>query len=126
MCSLLCHRLDIDACPVQHDPFSTSSSLGADERLQAGKQRVCSLQTFLELAASKDKLVIFDLRQPPTHHPYRDAYINRTLEVIKSTIHPSKVRQWNKKRIRRSSPRVLILCVTLVSPGAVAALRGSE
>lgn len=65
-----------------HDPFGTAGSLGADDRLQAQKQSVCSLQDFLQLAARKDKLVIFDLYRPPRTHPYRDTWIQRTLEVI--------------------------------------------
>uniref|UniRef100_A0A8C4ZE90 Glycerophosphodiester phosphodiesterase domain containing 4 n=1 Tax=Gadus morhua TaxID=8049 RepID=A0A8C4ZE90_GADMO len=49
----------------------------------AGNQSVCSLRTFLELAAARrDTLVIFDLYRPPRGHPYRDSWIQRTLEVI--------------------------------------------
>nr|XP_046266173.1 glycerophosphodiester phosphodiesterase domain-containing protein 5-like isoform X3 [Scatophagus argus] len=78
---------------LSHDPFGTVGSLGADDRLQAGKQSVCSLRSFLQLAAQKDKLVIFDLYRPPRGHPYRDTWIQRTLEVIQneSSIHSSQV-----------------------------------
>ncbi|XP_077089178.1 glycerophosphodiester phosphodiesterase domain-containing protein 5 isoform X1 [Siphateles boraxobius] len=75
------------------DPFGTASSLSADERLQAQNQSVCTLRAFLDLAAQYGKLVIFDLYRPPRGHPYRDAWISRTLDVIQneSSIHSSQV-----------------------------------
>ncbi|KAM9333238.1 glycerophosphodiester phosphodiesterase domain-containing protein 5 isoform 2-T3 [Pholidichthys leucotaenia] len=75
------------------DPFGTVGSLGAEDRQLAGSQSICSLLDFLQLAAQRDKLVIFDLYRPPRGHPYRDAWIQRTLEVIhnESSIHSSQV-----------------------------------
>ncbi|ROL47578.1 Glycerophosphodiester phosphodiesterase domain-containing protein 5 [Anabarilius grahami] len=75
------------------DPFGTASSLSPDERLQAQNQLVCTLRAFLDLAAQYGKLVIFDLYRPPRGHPYRDAWISRTLDVIhnESSIHSSQV-----------------------------------
>ncbi|XP_067231094.1 glycerophosphodiester phosphodiesterase domain-containing protein 5 [Chanodichthys erythropterus] len=75
------------------DPFGTASSLSPDERLQAQNQSVCTLRAFLDLAAQYGKLVIFDLYRPPRGHPYRDAWISRTLDVIhnESSIHSSQV-----------------------------------
>uniref|UniRef100_A0A3P8ST56 Glycerophosphodiester phosphodiesterase domain containing 4b n=1 Tax=Amphiprion percula TaxID=161767 RepID=A0A3P8ST56_AMPPE len=74
-----------------HNPFGTANSLGAEDRRRAGNQSVCSLKTFLQLAAQTNKLVIFDLYRPPMGHPYQDTWINRTLEVIQSTIWSSQV-----------------------------------
>lgn len=61
--------------------------------MRAGNQSICSLQAFLQLAAHTDKLVIFDLYRPPRGHPYRDTWIQRTLEVIRneSSIHSYQV-----------------------------------
>lgn len=75
------------------DPFGTSGSLGADDQRRAGEQSVCSLQDFLELAAHTDRMVIFDLYRPPRGHPYRDTWLQRTLEVIhnESSIRSSQV-----------------------------------
>lgn len=79
--------------PTQQDPFGTASSLSPDEHLQAQNQSVCTLRDFLDLAAQHGKLVIFDLYRPPRGHPYRDAWISRTLDVIQneSSIHSSQV-----------------------------------
>uniref|UniRef100_A0A3B4FX59 Glycerophosphodiester phosphodiesterase domain-containing protein 5-like n=1 Tax=Pundamilia nyererei TaxID=303518 RepID=A0A3B4FX59_9CICH len=79
--------------PLQHNPFGTAGSLNANDRQQAGNQSVCSLQAFLQLAAQTGKLVIFDLYRPPRDHPFRDTWIQRTLEVIQneSSIHSSQV-----------------------------------
>lgn len=78
---------------LQGDPFRTSGSLGADDQRRAGEQSVCSLQDFLELAAHTDRMVIFDLYRPPRGHPYRDTWLQRTLEVIhnESSIRSSQV-----------------------------------
>uniref|UniRef100_A0A8C1TSK0 Glycerophosphodiester phosphodiesterase domain containing 4a n=1 Tax=Cyprinus carpio TaxID=7962 RepID=A0A8C1TSK0_CYPCA len=78
---------------LQRDPFSTVSSLDADERVRVQNQTVPSLKDFLNLAAEHERLVIFDLRRPPRGHPYRDSWITRTLEVIhnESFINSSQV-----------------------------------
>ncbi|XP_053187900.1 glycerophosphodiester phosphodiesterase domain-containing protein 5-like [Scomber japonicus] len=76
--------LNAGAWFLSHNPFGTAGSLGAEDRLRAGNQSVCSLQAFLQLAAKTDKLVIFDLYRPPRGHPYRDTWIQRTLEVIQN------------------------------------------
>ncbi|XP_061904976.1 glycerophosphodiester phosphodiesterase domain-containing protein 5-like isoform X1 [Entelurus aequoreus] len=85
--------LNAGAWFLSTDPFNTASSLGKEERLRAGNQSVCSLLDFLQLAARTDKLVIFDLYQPPEGHPYRMSWIQRTLDVIhkESSIRPSQV-----------------------------------
>ncbi|XP_071362504.1 glycerophosphodiester phosphodiesterase domain-containing protein 5-like [Trachinotus anak] len=85
--------LNAGAWFLSHNPFGTAGSLGAEERQRAGNQSVCSLQALLQLAAQTDKLVIFDLYRPPRGHPYRDTWIQRTLEVIQneSSIHSSQV-----------------------------------
>ncbi|XP_029282626.1 LOW QUALITY PROTEIN: glycerophosphodiester phosphodiesterase domain-containing protein 5-like [Cottoperca gobio] len=85
--------LNAGAWFLSNNPFGTAGSLGAEDRLRAGQQPVCSLQAFLQLAALRDKLVIFDLYRPPRGHPYRDTWIQRTLEVIQneSSIHSSQV-----------------------------------
>ncbi|KAM3842173.1 glycerophosphodiester phosphodiesterase domain-containing protein 5-like, partial [Diretmus argenteus] len=86
-------NLNAGAWFLSHDPFGTVGSLGTEDQLQAGNQSVCSLQTFLQLAAQTNKLVIFDLYRPPRGHPYRDTWIQRTLEVIRneSSIHSFQV-----------------------------------
>ncbi|XP_076846910.1 glycerophosphodiester phosphodiesterase domain-containing protein 5 isoform X2 [Brachyhypopomus gauderio] len=78
---------------LQRDPFGTASGLDPEERAQVENQTVPTLKDFLDLAAQHSRMVIFDLRRPPQGHPYRDTWINRTLEVIhnESSINSSKV-----------------------------------
>ncbi|XP_069574920.1 glycerophosphodiester phosphodiesterase domain-containing protein 5-like isoform X1 [Brachyistius frenatus] len=85
--------LNAGAWFLSHNPFGTAGSLGAEERRRAGNQSVCSMQVFLQLAARTHKLVIFDLYRPPRGHPYRDTWIQRTLDVIQneSSIQSSQV-----------------------------------
>ncbi|KAG9338694.1 hypothetical protein JZ751_025362, partial [Albula glossodonta] len=75
------------------DPFGTASSLNPDDQVRAQNQTVPTLRDFLDLAAVHGKLVIFDLHRPPSGHPYRDTWINRTLEVLhnESSINSSQV-----------------------------------
>ncbi|XP_077361089.1 glycerophosphodiester phosphodiesterase domain-containing protein 5 isoform X2 [Festucalex cinctus] len=90
---LALRRLNAGAWFLSTDPYGTASSLGAEDRRRAGEQPVCTLLEFLELAARNDKLVIFDLYKPPEGHPYRNKWIERTLDVIlhESSIRPSQV-----------------------------------
>uniref|UniRef100_A0A7N6AVD9 GP-PDE domain-containing protein n=1 Tax=Anabas testudineus TaxID=64144 RepID=A0A7N6AVD9_ANATE len=85
--------LDAGTWFLSHNPFGTVGSLGAKDQQQAGNQSVCSLQAYLQLAGQTDKLVIFDLYRPPRGHPYRDTWIQRTLEVVQneSSINSSQV-----------------------------------
>ncbi|XP_055030331.2 glycerophosphodiester phosphodiesterase domain-containing protein 5 isoform X1 [Misgurnus anguillicaudatus] len=69
---------------LQRDPFGTASSLDADMKDQVLNQTIPTLKEFLNLAAQHGKFVIFDLRRPPKGHPYRDTWINRTLEVLQN------------------------------------------
>uniref|UniRef100_A0A3P9J0B3 Glycerophosphodiester phosphodiesterase domain containing 4a n=1 Tax=Oryzias latipes TaxID=8090 RepID=A0A3P9J0B3_ORYLA len=74
---------------LSRDPFGTASSLCDEDRLQAQNQSVPSLAQFLEVAAKSSRLVLFDLRRPPYGHPYRQSYINTTLEVVQAHINSS-------------------------------------
>ncbi|XP_064157294.1 glycerophosphodiester phosphodiesterase domain-containing protein 5 isoform X2 [Anguilla rostrata] len=75
------------------DPFGTASSLDPDDQVRAQNQTVPRLRDFLDLAALHGKLVIFDLYRPPSDHPYRDTWINRTLEVLynESSLNSSQI-----------------------------------
>ncbi|XP_014802586.1 PREDICTED: glycerophosphodiester phosphodiesterase domain-containing protein 4 [Calidris pugnax] len=67
---------------LKDKPFSCMGSLSRADQMQAMNQSIYKLSNFLRLADSQNKLVIFDLYRPPEKHPYRDSWINRTLEVI--------------------------------------------
>lgn len=79
----------------QCDPFGTASSLDPDDQARAQNQTVPRLRDLLDLAALHGKLVIFDLYRPPSGHPYRDSWINRTLDVLhnESSLNSSQVWQ---------------------------------
>ncbi|NXG62410.1 GDPD5 protein, partial [Hemiprocne comata] len=67
---------------LKDKPFACMGSLSRADEDQAMNQSVYTLSNFLRLADSQNKLVIFDLYRPPEKHPYRNLWINRTLEVI--------------------------------------------
>ncbi|KYO19222.1 glycerophosphodiester phosphodiesterase domain-containing protein 5 [Alligator mississippiensis] len=67
---------------LEDRPFSYMGALSVAEQKQAMNQSIYKLSHFLSLAERQNKLVIFDLYRPPEQHPYRNTWINRTLEVI--------------------------------------------
>ncbi|XP_035186169.1 glycerophosphodiester phosphodiesterase domain-containing protein 4 [Oxyura jamaicensis] len=75
-------ELNAGAWFLKDKPFSCMGSLSRADQNQAMNQSIYKLSNFLRLADSQNKLVIFDLYRPPEKHPYRDSWINRTLEVI--------------------------------------------
>ncbi|XP_067995765.1 LOW QUALITY PROTEIN: glycerophosphodiester phosphodiesterase domain-containing protein 4 [Melanerpes formicivorus] len=75
-------ELNAGAWFLKNKPFSYMGSLSRAEQNQAMNQSIYKLSNFLHLADSQNKLVIFDLYRPPEKHPYRNSWINRTLEVI--------------------------------------------
>ncbi|CAB1348883.1 unnamed protein product [Coregonus sp. 'balchen'] len=74
------------------DPFGTVSSLSPEQRALAGNQTVPSLAEVLDVANRAGRTVLFDLRQPPPGHPYRDNYLNITLDLIHTNINSSQAR----------------------------------
>ncbi|KAJ8280451.1 hypothetical protein GJAV_G00054720 [Gymnothorax javanicus] len=85
--------LNAGAWFLRHNPFRTVSSLDPEDQVRMQNQTIPRLRDFLDLADLHGKLVIFDLYRPPSGHPYRDTWINRTLEVLQneSTINSSQV-----------------------------------
>uniref|UniRef100_A0A8C7FGM7 Glycerophosphodiester phosphodiesterase domain containing 4 n=1 Tax=Oncorhynchus kisutch TaxID=8019 RepID=A0A8C7FGM7_ONCKI len=73
------------------DPFGTVSSLSPEQRALAANQTVPSLAEVLGVANRTGRTVLFDLRQPPPGHPYRDNYLNITLDLIHTHINSSQV-----------------------------------
>ncbi|KAJ6664847.1 hypothetical protein lerEdw1_005819 [Lerista edwardsae] len=65
-------------------PFLAMPQLSAADEALARKQLIFKLSDFLRLANRENKLVIFDLYRPPVNHPYRDTWINRTLQVLQN------------------------------------------
>uniref|UniRef100_A0A8B9EYC2 Glycerophosphodiester phosphodiesterase domain containing 4 n=1 Tax=Amazona collaria TaxID=241587 RepID=A0A8B9EYC2_9PSIT len=73
-------------------PFSPVLVLSKADQHWAMNQTIYKLSDFLRLAERHNKYVIFDLYRPPDKHPYRNSWVNRTLEVIfESGIRPHLV-----------------------------------
>ncbi|KAM9565221.1 glycerophosphodiester phosphodiesterase domain-containing protein 4 [Guaruba guarouba] len=73
-------------------PFSSICVPSKADRNWAMNQTIYKLSDFLRLAERHNKYVIFDLYRPPDKHPYRNSWVNRTLEVIfESGIRPHLV-----------------------------------
>ncbi|OWK54564.1 Glycerophosphodiester phosphodiesterase domain-containing protein 5 [Lonchura striata] len=66
----------------ENKPFVGMGSLSKADRNQAKNQSIYTLNSFLRLADSHNKLVIFDLYRPPEKHPYRNLWLRKVLDVI--------------------------------------------
>uniref|UniRef100_A0A8C8RQ17 Glycerophosphodiester phosphodiesterase domain containing 4 n=1 Tax=Pelusios castaneus TaxID=367368 RepID=A0A8C8RQ17_9SAUR len=81
-------------------PFSCLGSLSEVDQNLAMNQSIYKLRDFLSLAGSANKFVIFDLYRPPEKHPYRNAWLSATLDVInQSGISPHLV-LWLDNNVR--------------------------
>ena len=58
-------------CPLDKLSIKANSSLG-----------IPTLESFLDIAIKYDKNIIFDLYLPHHEHPYREKYLQQTLDVI--------------------------------------------
>ncbi|RMC07510.1 hypothetical protein DUI87_16984 [Hirundo rustica rustica] len=67
---------------LKNKPFVGMGSLSKADQNQAMNQSIYTLSSFLRLADSHNKLVIFDLYRPPEKHPYRNLWIRKILDVI--------------------------------------------
>ncbi|KAM6448713.1 glycerophosphodiester phosphodiesterase domain-containing protein 4-like isoform 1-T3 [Liasis olivaceus] len=65
-------------------PFPNMPLLSEGDEKWAKNQKIYKFSDFLTLADKANKVVIFDLYRPPLNHPYRDTFLNRTLDVLKN------------------------------------------
>ncbi|XP_073404727.1 glycerophosphodiester phosphodiesterase domain-containing protein 4 [Dendrobates tinctorius] len=79
---------------IQKPPFSYMGSFSNEDQQTAMNQTIYKLVDFLKLADRANKTVIFDLYRPPQDHPYRETWINRTLEVINEAAIDPKLVLW--------------------------------
>ncbi|XP_075707474.1 glycerophosphodiester phosphodiesterase domain-containing protein 4 [Rhinoderma darwinii] len=84
----------------QNPPFSHMEILSDTDQQRAMNQSIYKLIDFLSLADRANKTVLFDLYRPPEDHPYRDTWINRTLEVINEAAIDPKLVLWLPNEMR--------------------------
>ncbi|NWV20376.1 GDPD5 protein, partial [Origma solitaria] len=75
---------------ASNKPFVGMGSLSKADQKQAMNQSIYKLSSFLRLADSHNKLVIFDLYRPPEKHPYRNSWIRVILDCI---LNESKIKR---------------------------------
>ncbi|KAM6124835.1 LOW QUALITY PROTEIN: glycerophosphoinositol inositolphosphodiesterase GDPD2 [Phoenicopterus ruber ruber] len=73
-------QLDAGSWFLERRPFPTVQSLSDDDRKEATKQRIPSLEQVLKAAKQSNISIMFDLR-PENHSDYQ-SFVNATLEVI--------------------------------------------
>lgn len=77
--------------------MSTIDDISLEKQLVYSNQSIPTLTELLEYMKSSNKSLMFDIREPPEDHPYRDSIINQTIEAIQqSQVRPEYVRIVNK------------------------------
>ncbi|XP_053169208.1 glycerophosphodiester phosphodiesterase domain-containing protein 4 isoform X2 [Hemicordylus capensis] len=69
---------------LEDKQFMDAPALSPEDKRLAENQSVYKFSDFLKLANQANKLILFDLYRPPVDHPYRDNWINRTIEVLQT------------------------------------------
>lgn len=66
--------------------------LSDTQRQQYQNQSIPTLIDLLKYVNKSDKILMFDIRNPPRSHPYYNQHVNKTIEAIKQIgIKPEKV-----------------------------------
>ncbi|XP_009185212.1 glycerophosphodiester phosphodiesterase domain-containing protein 5 isoform X3 [Macaca nemestrina] len=92
-------RLNAGQWFLKTDPFWTASSLSPSDHREAQNQSICSLAELLELAKGNATLLL-NLRDPPREHPYRNSFLNVTLEAVLHSGFPQHQVMWLPSRQR--------------------------
>lgn len=67
---------------LQDNPFMENHLLSAEEKEEAGQQKVMHFKEFIELAKKGNKSVIFDLNRPPEGHVSRNNFKTVLIKII--------------------------------------------
>nr|XP_022342238.1 glycerophosphodiester phosphodiesterase domain-containing protein 5-like isoform X2 [Crassostrea virginica] len=70
---------------MEEDPMSTIDDISLERQLVYSNQSIPTLTELLEYMKSSNKSLMFDIREPPEDHPYRDSIINQTIEAIQQS-----------------------------------------
>ncbi|KAG8448187.1 hypothetical protein GDO86_015324 [Hymenochirus boettgeri] len=85
-------KLNAGSWYLQKNPFKTVSCLTPADQEEIKDQKIPTLETILKKADKHNISVIFDLYELPGGHPYKENYINLTLEAItNSSIRPELI-----------------------------------
>lgn len=72
--------------------MSTVSEISEDREVMYRNQSVPTLTELVEYVGTTNKTLMFDIRKPPSDHPYEDSIRQRIVEDIqKAGISPDKV-----------------------------------
>ncbi|XP_068918548.1 glycerophosphoinositol inositolphosphodiesterase GDPD2 isoform X3 [Petaurus breviceps papuanus] len=95
---------------LERQPFWGARKLSTAEQQEAKKQTVPSLKELVEVAASLNLSVMFDLRRPPPNHTYHHTFVNCTLAALLSAKAPQTMVLWlpdeERAEVQLRAPRL--------------------
>jgi len=105
------NQLEVGSSFVKRDPFGTieHSEVVKKHLHKFTHQKIPTLLEFLQFTAPFGRSLIFDLYPSeyyPLNHPFRNSYLNRTLEVILNSSYPQENIWWMSPRSREMVARL--------------------
>ncbi|KAM9326388.1 glycerophosphoinositol inositolphosphodiesterase GDPD2 [Gastrophryne carolinensis] len=70
---------------LELNPFGTSNLLSAADQEEVNQQKIPSLEEVVNACKNFNISIIFDLRPPPSGHPYNESFVNVTVNTILKT-----------------------------------------
>ncbi|XP_071949354.1 glycerophosphodiester phosphodiesterase domain-containing protein 5-like [Antedon mediterranea] len=111
-------ELDAGSWFIERDPFRTVKSIPDDIKNTFPNQKILKYEELLNIAMMNNKSVLFDIRQPPSYHPYYSTW----LELVVNTTLKSGIKQdqvWWLPETNRS-------WVEEQAPGFIQTLEGAK
>ncbi|XP_041482565.1 glycerophosphodiester phosphodiesterase domain-containing protein 5-like isoform X2 [Lytechinus variegatus] len=89
-------ELDAGSWFARKKPFLTAWFISDEEKEEFSQQGILTMVEMFELVLARKKSLLFDLRPPPSEHPYATSWLNTTIDVITTEIglDPSEFTYW--------------------------------
>ncbi|XP_072180036.1 glycerophosphodiester phosphodiesterase domain-containing protein 5-like [Diadema setosum] len=79
-------ELDAGSWFAKRNPFLNAWFLSSEEKEEFSRQRILTMVEMFDIVLSREKALLFDVRPPPSDHPYADMWVNRTVDIIMTDI----------------------------------------
>ncbi|XP_077867817.1 glycerophosphoinositol inositolphosphodiesterase GDPD2-like [Saccoglossus kowalevskii] len=101
-------KLDAGSWYVTTDPFRNVDSLSETTKNWYSNQTIPKYTDWLEYAAQENKIVLFDLHQPPENHTYHETWIELVVNLTLTSSLPQHLVWWlpgsNRDEVMEAAP----------------------
>ncbi|XP_071949551.1 glycerophosphoinositol inositolphosphodiesterase GDPD2-like isoform X2 [Antedon mediterranea] len=68
---------------MTRDPFLTAGMLSSEQKDHYRSQKIPTMQEMIRMVLKRNRTLLFDIRPPPSGHPYIESWLNVTLNTIR-------------------------------------------